>query len=209
VTRRAKGLAVLGAVLMGGVLLVLRLGYLGGGVVQTSGTRAGDLDAGSVVGAEIPLRPDASEMIGLASVENVGHGPVLVESVEPQSTSPKLRATRGRIWLYPRNSHLSLPDSWDGWPPRHPPTRPPKSEPGWVQPHPDILALPTSREIPAGRDAQLVFGIFLHGDPSPRLRITGLRITFKDGDRTFVWTYPEPVSVLSWAQFNRSDGGGA
>ena len=113
------------------------------------------------------------------------------------------------MWLIPTHSHLILPLSGHGWPPNHPPTSPPGTKPGWVQPNPDLLALPASREIPPGREVQVVYGMFLHAEPSPKLGINALLITFKQRDRTFRWTLPDSVSVESWARFNRQAGGGA
>jgi hypothetical protein len=183
----------------GFVLFALALASGGcGGSAEVRGTRAGNLDAGSVIGGDYPLQRGQSFMIGLGFIRNVGHQPILVESIHPQSSSPDLRATRGRIWLVPRNAHLSLPNAWPSWPPKNPPTKPDKSEPkSWVQPHPPILSLPTRRTIPPGRQAQLVYGIFLHSGPTARTRITALRITFRQGGDTYVWTLPEPVHLCA------------
>jgi hypothetical protein len=152
------------------------------------------------MGAGVPLKRGQSYMIGLDFVKNVGHQPVLVEAIRPQSNSPGLRATPGRIWIVPHHAHLMLPMAWPGWPPKNPPTKPSKSDPtSWVQPHPDLLSLPTSREIPPGREAQLVYGIFLHSKPIAKTRITALRITFKQGSDTYVWTLPEQVHPCAGA----------
>lgn len=169
-----------------------------GGSGGVRGTRAGNLDAGSIIGAGYRLRRGQSYMVGLDFIRNVGHQPILVESIHPQSTSPDLRTTVGHIWIVPRNAHLLLPMGWPGWPPKNPPTRPSKSDPkSWVQPHPDLLSLPTSRVIPPGREAQLVYGIFLHAKPTAKTRITALLITFKQGGDTYVWTLPEPVHLCA------------
>jgi hypothetical protein len=182
---------------VGSLLLALALASAGcGGSTEVRGTRAGNLDAGSVIGADYPLQRGQSFMIGLDFIKNVGHQPIVVESIHPQSSSPDLRATPGRIWLVPRDAHLTLPNGWPGWPPKNPPTKPSRSDPkSWVQPHPAILSLPTHRTIPPGREAQLVYGIFLHTKPNPETRITALWITFKQGGDTYAWTLPEPVHL--------------
>lgn len=162
------------------------------------GTRAGNLDAGSVIGGAYPLMRGQRFMIGLDYVKNVGREPIRIESVRPQSSSPNLKATAGRVWILPRRWHLSLPSAWPGWPPNHPPTKPGKGVPqSWIQPHPDYLSIPTSRTIPPGRQAQLVYGIFLRSRPSAATRITALRITFKQGGTTYVWILPEPVHLCA------------
>jgi hypothetical protein len=171
-----------------------------GGSARLHGTRAGNLDAGSIVEGDYPLKRGQSLTIGLGFVRNVGHEPILVESIDPQSMSPSLRATRGHIWLVPPNAHLSLPNAWPGWPPKNPPTKPGRSEPkSWVQPHPDYLSLPTRRAIPPGREAQLVYGIFLHSNPTAKTRVTALRITFKQGGHIYLWTLPESVHLCAGA----------
>jgi len=195
VSRVPKRGALLGLALAAGLLLFFLLGASTGGAKQVYGIRAGDLDAGSRISVNAPLRRGDSYMMGEISLKNVGNEPVLVESVEPQSTSSVLRATPAHIWIEPVNGHLNLPIGWPGWPPRSPPTEPPKWAPNWVQPHPNVLALPTSQTIYPGREAQLVYGLFLSAAPTQKLRITALRITFKQAGRTFLWTLPAPVSV--------------
>jgi hypothetical protein len=136
-------------------------------------------------------------MIGLDFDKNVGHDPILIQSIKPQSSSPSLRVTAGRIWIVPRNAHLMLPNGWPGWPPRDLPTKPGKGLPqSWTQPHPNVLSLPTSRTIPPGRQAQLIYGTFLHTEPGPKTSITGLLITFKQAGYKYVWTLPEPVHFV-------------
>jgi hypothetical protein len=160
------------------------------------GTRAGNLVAGSIIGGDYALKRGQSFMIGLDFITNVGSHQILVQSVEPQSTSSNLRPTAGRIWIVPRHAHLTLPNSWPGWPPKHPPTKPAKSDPkSWLQPHPNVLTLPTSRTIPPGRQAQLVYGISLDAAPSAGTSITALRIHFKQDGHSYVWTLPEPVHL--------------
>src|SRR4029077_18705572 len=114
----------------GFLLLALTVASAGcGGSAEVRGTRAGNLDAGSITGASFPLRRGQSYMIGLDFIKNVGHDPILVESIHPQSNSPNLRSTPGRIWLVPRHAHLTLPNGWPGWPPKNPPTKPTRSDP--------------------------------------------------------------------------------
>jgi hypothetical protein len=187
------GAGVLGAV----ALLLLALGVFSGGIERVSGTRAGNLD-GSGGGVGVPMRRGGSEMIGDSEVKNVGNSPILIESIEPLSTSPELHVTKGRIWALPAkrpNRVVALPMSWRGWPPKgH--MDPPNPEPSWRTPTPDYLKLPTTGTISPGGEAQLVYGIFLHADPSPKLRITGVQITFKQDGRTIVWTKPDTVGVM-------------
>ena len=186
----------LGVVAVGATVVVLfLLGVFGGGTAYVYGMRAGNLDGGYESGEQISLRRGGSEMIGLGFVKNVGKSPILIESIEPQSNSPKLGVTRGRIWRLPPTSHESLPMAWKGWPPRDVPKSPPGTKPGWVQPRPDYLSLPKKGEIPPGSEAQLVYGIFLHADPSPKIRITALRIDVRAVRPHFVWTVPEEVRV--------------
>ena len=52
-----------------------------GGTQRLHGTRAGNLDAGSIVGARFPLRRGESYMIALDYIKNVGTTPILVESI--------------------------------------------------------------------------------------------------------------------------------
>ena len=158
--------------------------------MRVTGTRAGGLDAGSVIGAGVPIRRGGSYMIALSGPKNVGHSPILIESVTPQTTSPLLRATIGHIYVLPKPlPHLiALPGAWPGWPPR----RLPKSSMSARS----VVSLPTSRTIYPGREAEFVYGIFLRGGRSSKLRITSLRITFKERDRTYVWTPPQPVSLV-------------
>jgi len=191
----AKGVALAVAALGVTVLLLFLLGVFGGGTEYVFGMRAGNLDGGNESGAQIPLRRGGSEMIGLDFVENVGKSPILIESVEPQSNSPQLQVTRGRIWRLQPAAHISLPMWWHGWPPKGVPVSPPKTKPGFVQPHPDYLSLPATGTIPPGAKAQLVYGIFLHADPSPKIRVTALRIKFVQSGRAFIWTVPEEVRV--------------
>jgi hypothetical protein len=192
----AKGLVVSGAVGVT-VLLLFLLGVFDGGTVYASGMRAGNLDGGSETGVQVPLRRGGSEMIGLEVVKNVGKSPILIESIEPQSTSPELHATRGRILRVRRRAHFEQPPLWwHGWPPKGVPFSGSKTHPNdWRVPHPDYLSLPTKGDVPPGAEAQLVYGIFLHADPSPKIRITAVRITFVQSGRTYVWTLPEEVRV--------------
>ncbi len=164
------------------------------GTVYLSGTHAGDLTTGDI-GVGVSMKRGQSFTIGDDSIHNVGKQPVLVESIEPQSSSPSLRATVVRLWLAPLHGHLGLAGTAPGWPPTHPPTKPPKWAPNWVQPHPNYASLPTSLVIPPGRNAQIEFGIFLRSDPSPQTRITGLRVTFVEGGRKFIWLLPETVDL--------------
>ncbi len=183
-----------GALLAAPALVLLLVGCGRGGPVHDTGTSAGHLDAGSVVGASFGLDKGESYTVGLVVLENRGTTPAVVESIRPLSTSPSLRATPGHLWLVPRNNHLSLPNGWPGWPPRNPPTKRAKWMPkSWVQPHPNLPRLPERLAIPPGREAQIVYGIFLHANPSPKIGITSLRITFRQGGTTYVWTLPEPV----------------
>jgi hypothetical protein len=197
--RVALAAGVLAAVVA--VALLFLLGVFDGGAEHVDGVRAGGLDAGNVVGAGIPIVSGESYMIGLVHVRNVGATPALVDSVRPESSSPNLRVTRGRIFIEPRDggaiaksgpvkgAHIApFPDAWPGWPPWHLPTKP-------VQPRPAILSLPTRRVIPPGRTAQLFYGVFLHAKPTARTRIVALRIRFTQGGGTYIWTLPEPVHI--------------
>lgn len=205
VTLVARSLFAIGVCGLAAALLLFFLLGSAGGVERVWGTRAGDLDARFSNGAGVPLRRGGSYMLALEEVNNVGNAPIPIESVEPQSTSPNLRATKGRIWIMPRTlpplchgtSILGLPSGWPGWPPKNLPGKPPGFCPkSYVAPPSSFLSLPTSQTIYPGRRVALIYGISLHADPSPKFRITSLRITFKQGDRTIVWTLPEPVNVF-------------
>jgi hypothetical protein len=193
VSAKRVGLGVVAAGVA--VLALFLLGVFRGGTEYVSGMRAGNLDGGNESGAQVRLRRGGSEMIGLGFVKNVGKSPVLIESIQPLSTSPELHVTRGRIWRIKPTAHMSLPMWWRGWPPKDVPISPPKTKPAWRDPHPDYLSLPTRGTIPPGAEAQLVYGIVLHADPSPKIRITALRITFVQSGRTVIWTVPEEVRV--------------
>lgn len=192
----AKRGILIGIPLAAALLVFFLLGASKGGAEQVHGVRAGNLDAGSIVSARYPLRRGESLTVGFVYLRNVGRSPILVESIQPQSTAASLRATPGRIWIIPRDAHLSLPISTPGWPPKHLPTKPPPSAPkSWVQPHPDVLSLPTSRMLFPGRQAQLLYGILLHANPSTSTRISALRIKFEEAGRSYVWTLPDSVAL--------------
>jgi len=180
----------------GVVLLALVLATAGsGGTAHVTGTQAGDLDAGSIITVAFALGRGQSFTLGENTLENVGEHPILVESVQPVSTSPALRTTQARLFLLPRLGHhagvMGLPGDAPGWPARYVP----KKMKGWLEPHPPILSLPTRRFIPPGRSVQVMYGIHLHSQPSARTRITGLRIVFKQGGTTYVWTLPSRVHL--------------
>ena len=143
---------------------------------------------------DLPLRRGGSEMIGATTVKNVGKSPILIESIEPQANSSALQVTKARIWYLGKDQKIGsrtvflLPFASHGWPPRHVPD-------DGQTPHPNYLRLPTARTIPPGCEAQLVYGFLLRADPSPKLQITALRITFKQDGRTIVWTLPETIRV--------------
>lgn len=185
---------VIGAGALGVCALVLFLfGVFGGGTEYVTGTRAGNLDGGSDGGVQVPMRRGWSEMIGNTVVKNVGKTPILIESIEPLSTSPQLKATKGRMYDLKRRAGFEGPPLWwRGWPPKGVP----KGKAPFRNPHPDYLALPTKGEIRPGHEFELVYGIFLHADPGPKLHITGLQITFKQDGQTFVWTKPDTVGLL-------------
>ena len=193
---------VLVAALLAGLIYVA---FLRGGTVYVTGTRAGDLDAGNEVGQGRPLRRGGVVTVAATEVKNVGHTPILVESVVPQSTSPELRTTRARVWVIPTRyftakvptHYLGFEEMADGWPPNHPAKRPRSISPeAWVAP-PPILSLPKRQMIEPGREVDFFYGLFLRADPSPHLRITALRITFRQGAQTFVWTLPNTVEFHS------------
>lgn len=187
--RLVAGAGVVGVV----VLLLFLLGAFGGGIDYVTGPRAGNLDGGSDGGVTAPMRRGESEMMGDTVVKNVGTTPILIESIEPLSTSPQLKVTRGRMYRVRRRAGFEQPPLWwRGWPPKGVP----KGKAPFKNPHPDYLALPTEGEIPPGDEFQLVYGVFLHADPSPKLRVTGLRITFKQDGHTIVWIKPDTFGVM-------------
>jgi hypothetical protein len=177
------------AVLAAGVLLFVTLSNRG--VVRVEGTQAGDLDAGSVIEQGFSIRRGGAFTVSAIEVENTGHAPVFIESVVPQSTSPDLRATPARIWVIPREAftakvethYLNTPLG-EGWPPKRIEPKPRNVPPlAWTSP-PPVLLLPTREWVDPGREAELIYGVFLHGRPRPWLRVTALRITFKQGGQT-------------------------
>jgi hypothetical protein len=170
-----------------GALLLAAAGCAGAD--HTTGTKAGGLDAGSVVGAKFKLKRGHSFMVGLITFANHGASDATIDEAVPVTSYPRLEATRARFWIIPRDEHLLLPNGWQGWPP--------KNFPGAAT-HPAIESLPEHGvTLPPGRTLQLLFGVKTSAQPGQTQTITDVRVKFHRAGKHYVWTIPEPVAVTT------------
>jgi hypothetical protein len=155
----------------------------GNGAKKVDGLRAGGLDAGAVNGAKFGIRRGKFMELGFISLTNNGKSPAVIESAIPIPNSVQVEVTQARVWVFPPKTKNLLPYADTGWPPEDAPL---------------IRKLPSENvAIPSGKKAQLVFGVRSLAPVGKTVRITRLRVLFKQGGQRYDWTFPLPVEMLT------------
>jgi hypothetical protein len=153
------------------------------GVKKVNGLRAGGLDAGAKNGLSFGLHRGKFMEVGCVGVTNTANAPAVIESAIPITSSNKIEVTRAKVWVLPPKTKNLLPYLDVGWPPKDVTL---------------IRKLPSKDVVvPPGKQAQLVFGVRSLAPVGTTVRITGLRVLFKQGGQRYDWTLPLSVEMLT------------
>ncbi len=153
------------------------------GAKKVDGLRAGGLDAGAKNGAKFGIRRGKFMELGFIGVTNKGKTTAVIESATPIASSNRVEVTRARVWVIPPGTKNLLPYLDVGWPPADAPL---------------VGKLPSKNvAMPVGKQAQLVFGVRSLAPVGTTVRITGVRVLFKQGGQRYDWTLPLSVEMLT------------
>ena len=178
-----NGFCLFAALVLALCVAVIATSCGGNSAKKVDGLRAEGLEAGSRNRAKFGIRRGKFMELGCVGLTNSGESAAVIESATPITEKGRVEVTPARVWVLPPNTKQLLPYVDTGWPPAD---------------APQIKNLSSENvTMPAGKQAQLVFGVRSLAPVCTTVRITGLRILFKQGGQHYDWTLPLSVEMLT------------